>query len=268
MSEKLQKILANAGLGSRREIEKWIAAGRVSVNGSIVPLGERATVKDTIRVDGKVIQLKPAGEVYTRVLAYNKPIGEICTAKDPGGRPTVFESLPSTKFGRWISIGRLDINTTGLLLFTNNGELAHRLMHPSYEVERKYAVRVHGEVTQEMINNMRKGVLIDGEFCQFLFVQSKGGEGTNSWFDVGLAEGKNREVRKLWESQGVEVSRLMRIQYGPIELPQRLNRGRWVDLEEKQIQEVAKLVDLDVKPRKSRPDDRGGKKTQFKWKKK
>ena len=267
MSEKLQKILANAGLGSRREIEKWIASGRVSINGTIAELGERATDKDTIRVDGKIIEIKSAGEIYTRILAYNKPSGEVCTLKDPEGRPTVFDRLPRTKFGRWISIGRLDINTTGLLLFTNNGELAHRLMHPSYQVERKYAVRVHGEVTQEMINQLKQGVLIDGDFCQFNFIQDKGGEGTNHWYEVGLSEGKNREVRKLWESQGVEVSRLMRVQYGPVSLPQQLSRGRWEDLDESTIMQVAKLVKLSVTPRKSVPDAKTRRKKSFQWKK-
>ena len=254
MSEKLQKILANAGLGSRREIEKWIEGGRVSVNGSIANLGERATDKDTIRVDGRIINIKSSEETYTRVLAYNKPLGEVSTKKDPEGRPTVFDNLPKTSFGRWISIGRLDINTTGLLLFTNNGELAHRLMHPSYQVERKYAVRVHGEVTPEMISNLKKGVLIEGDVCQFTYVQEKGGEGANTWYEVGLAEGKNREVRKLWESQGLEVSRLMRIQYGPINLPQRLSRGRWIDLDEQEIRDLAKLVQLEVTPRRAQPE--------------
>ncbi|GAA0198350.1 23S rRNA pseudouridine(2605) synthase RluB [Kangiella japonica] len=256
-TEKLQKILANAGLGSRRELEKWIADGRVSVNGSIASLGERASDKDTIRVDGRVIKIKPSDEVYTRIIAYHKPLGEVSTQKDPEGRPTVFESLPRTSFGRWISIGRLDINTTGLLLFTNNGELAHRLMHPSYQVERKYAVRIHGEVTDEMIKNLKDGVLIDGDLCKFNFIQPGGGEGANQWFDVGLSEGKNREVRKLWQSQDVDVSRLIRIEYGPVELPKSLSRGRWMDLTADQINKVAELVKLDVNPRKEQPKPKG-----------
>lgn len=265
-SEKLQKILANAGLGSRREIEKWIADGRVSVNGSIADLGERATDKDTIRVDGRVIKIKPSEEVYTRIIAYHKPLGEVSTQKDPEGRPTVFEKLPRTSFGRWISIGRLDINTTGLLLFTNNGELAHRLMHPSYQVERKYAVRIHGEVTDEMLKKLREGVLIDGDMCQFNYIQPGGGEGANQWYEVGLSEGKNREVRKLWQSQDVDVSRLIRIEYGPVDLPKSLSRGRWMDLSEEQIQKVADLVKLDVKPRKSQPKPKSSKRKNI-WKK-
>ncbi|NVJ65971.1 MAG: pseudouridine synthase [Gammaproteobacteria bacterium] len=267
MSEKLQKILANAGLGSRREIEKWIAAGRVSVNGSIAALGDRATEKDTIRVDGNPVTLKSKDEVYTRVLAYHKPLDEVSTAKDPQGRATVFDSLPRTKFGRWIGIGRLDINTTGLLLFTNNGELAHRLMHPSYQVERKYAVRVFGEVTDEMIKNLQKGVLIDGDLCHFDSIVDKGGEGSNRWYEVGLAEGKNREVRKLWQSQGVEVSRLIRVQYGPVELPQSLNRGRWADLDEAVIKELAELVKLDVTARREQPKPNKHRKKKFSWNK-
>ncbi|GAA4364467.1 23S rRNA pseudouridine(2605) synthase RluB [Kangiella marina] len=265
-SEKLQKILANAGLGSRREIEKWIADGRVSVNGSIVQLGERATDKDTIRVDGRVIKIMPSEEVYTRVIAYHKPLGEVSTQKDPEGRPTVFDKLPRTSFGRWISIGRLDINTTGLLLFTNNGELAHRLMHPSYQVERKYAVRIHGEVTDEMLKNLKDGVLIDGDMCQFNYIQPGGGEGANQWYEVGLSEGKNREVRKLWQSQEVDVSRLIRIEYGPVELPKSLSRGRWMDLNEEQIKKVADLVQLEVKPRKAQPKPSSSKRKNI-WKK-
>lgn len=267
MSEKLQKILANAGLGSRREVEKWIAAGRVSVNGSIATLGERATEKDTIRVDGNLVTLKSKDEVYTRVLAYHKPLNEVSTAKDPQGRETVFDSLPRTKFGRWIGIGRLDINTTGLLLFTNNGELAHRLMHPSYEVERRYAVRVFGEVTNEMIQNLQKGVLIDGHLCQFDSIIDKGGEGANHWYEVGLAEGKNREVRKLWQSQGVEVSRLIRVKYGPVELPSSLSRGRWEDLSAEKINELSDLVKLKVTARREKPAQRKNEKRKFSWSK-
>lgn len=265
-SEKLQKILANAGLGSRREIEKWISAGRVSVNGSISELGERATDKDTIRVDGRVIKIKPSDEVYTRILAYHKPLDEVSTQKDPEDRPTVFDSLPRTSFGRWVSIGRLDINTTGLLLFTNNGELAHRLMHPSYQVERKYAVRIHGQVTDEMIENLKTGVLIDGDMCQFNYIQLGGGDGSNQWYEVGLSEGRNREVRKLWVSQGVDVSRLIRIQYGPVELPKSLSRGRWRDLDEDQIKQVAELVDLDVQARRSQPQAKSSKRKNI-WEK-
>lgn len=269
MSEKIQKILANAGLGSRREIEKWISAGRVSVNGSIATLGDRATLEDTFRVDGNVVGLKKSEEIYTRVLAYHKPIGEVCTVKDPQGRPTVFDKLPKTSFGRWIGIGRLDINTTGLLLFTNNGEIAHRLMHPSYQVERKYAVRVFGEVTNEMLKNLKDGVLIDGDLCQFNNIVDKGGEGANHWYEVSLAEGKNREVRKLWQSQGVEVSRLMRVQYGPIELPSNLYRGRWEDLDAATIADLAKLVKLEgVKVRKEKVLPKARKKVEFSWKKK
>ncbi len=267
MSEKLQKILANAGLGSRREIEKWISAGRVSVNGGISSLGDRATERDTIRVDGNVVSIVPADDIYTRVIAYHKPLDEVSTVKDPQGRSTVFDKLPRTKFGRWISIGRLDINTTGLLLFTNNGELAHRLMHPSYQVERKYAVRVFGEVTQEMINNLQKGVLLDGDLCHFDSITEQGGDGSNHWYHVTLAEGKNREVRKLWQSQGVEVSRLIRVKYGPIELPQSLNRGRWQDLSTQEILQLADLTKLKLKPRKDQPKFERQQKKNFKWKK-
>ncbi|MRX28360.1 23S rRNA pseudouridine(2605) synthase RluB [Kangiella sp. HZ709] len=268
MSEKIQKILANAGLASRREIEKWIAAGRISVNGSIATLGDRATEKDTIRVDGNPVMLKAKDETYTRVIAYHKPLNEVSTAKDPQGRATVFDSLPRTKFGRWIGVGRLDINTTGLLLFTNNGELAHKLMHPSYSVERRYAVRVFGEVTNDMLNNLKKGVLVDGDLCQFDKIIDKGGEGANHWYEVSLSEGKNREVRKLWQSQGVEVSRLIRVKYGPVELPTNLSRGRWIDLDAKAIDELAKVVELKVTARKEKPDQKRKEKGKFAWSKK
>jgi 23S rRNA pseudouridine2605 synthase len=227
-TEKLQKILANQGLGSRRELEHWIDQGRVSVNGQIVKLGERATLKDNIRVDGHLIQFEK--NASTRVLVYHKPIGEVSTRFDEAGRPTIFDHLPKLYKGRWISVGRLDISTSGLMLFTNDGELANRLMHPSGQIEREYAVRVLGEVTQEMKNRLRTGVILDDGTAKFERIVDAGGQGANHWYHVTLTEGRNREVRRLWESQDVTVSRLSRVRFGVVHLPSRLPRGRWEEL--------------------------------------
>lgn len=235
-TEKLQKILANAGIASRRQVEAMIEAGRVSVNGEIVELGKRALLTDKIRIDGKLLRLNPSKK--TRVLIYNKPIGEVCTRSDEEGRPTVFERLPILRDSRWVSIGRLDINTTGLLLFTNDGELANELMHPRNVVEREYAVRVYGEVSPDIIRHLKEGVMLEDGEAKFLSVTDAGGEGTNHWYHVVLTEGRNREVRRLWESQGVQVSRLIRIRYGNITLPKYVRLGRWHELD---AEGIAKL---------------------------
>ncbi|MBB72477.1 MAG: 23S rRNA pseudouridine(2605) synthase RluB [Legionellales bacterium] len=244
MSEKLQKILANAGLGSRREMETWIESGRVSVNGELASLGDRATHVDQIRVDGRLIRTKPHERQRTRVIIYNKPEGEICSRDDPEGRPTVFECLPNIRAGRWISIGRLDINTNGLLLFTNDGELANLLMHPSSEIEREYAVRVLGEVDKKILTSLRTGVKLDDGMAAFDEVSERGGEGANQWYHVVLKEGRQREVRRLWESQGVKVSRLIRVRFGNIELPRELRRGRWEELSVPDVNRLKSLVGL------------------------
>ncbi|BDX07318.1 23S rRNA pseudouridine(2605) synthase RluB [Planctobacterium marinum] len=245
MSEKLQKVLANAGIGSRREMERWIEAGRISVNGSIATLGARVETSDDIRVDGEPLRQNPA-ETFCRVIMYNKPEGEICSRKDPEGRTTVFERLPNIKHGRWISIGRLDINTSGLLLFTNDGELANRLMHPRHVVEREYAVRVFGDVDDAMIRRLKKGVMLEDGEAKFIDVKRRKGEdtGLNQWFSVTIAEGRNREVRRMWESQEVQVSRLMRTRYGSVELNKRLPQGAWVELELKEINQLRSTVQL------------------------
>ena len=248
MSEKLQKMLAGAGLGSRRELEKWIVAGRVSVNGSTATLGDRAEASDRIMVDGRVI--KTNRDEIPRVLMYSKPEGEVSTTSDPDGRPTVFEVLPKINSGRWIAIGRLDINTSGLLLFTNYGELANRLMHPSYEIKREYLARIHGDVDQKMLNNLMDGVVLDDGLAKFQTVKAQHHRNpeertsSNQWFRCILAEGKTREVRRLWESQDVEVSRLKRISYGPIELPSFIRRSEFIELEPKQVASLFKAVDL------------------------
>ncbi|MDG0969447.1 MAG: pseudouridine synthase [Porticoccaceae bacterium] len=248
MSEKLQKLLATVGLGSRRELEKWISAGRVSVNGSISKLGDRAVPEDRILVDGRPVKI--VTDDSPRVLMYSKPEGEVCTSSDPDGRPTVFDRLPRLNRGRWIAVGRLDINTSGLLLFTNHGELANRLMHPSYEIKREYMARIHGEVTETMIARLTEGVILEDGIAKFQTVKAQHARSSdersasNQWFKVILAEGRTREVRRLWESQGVEVNRLKRISYGPIELPSIVRRSEFIDLDPKQVISLFRAVGI------------------------
>lgn len=246
MSEKLQKVLARAGLGSRRELEDWIKAGRISINGEPAKLGDRVEATDKIKVDGQPVRLPDAEEVRRRVLVYHKPEGEVCTRADPEGRPTVFERLPVLRGGRWIAIGRLDINTTGLLLFTNDGDLAHKLMHPSAQVEREYAVRVLGEVDEGMLQRLRKGVMLDDGEAHFNSIRAAGGEGANHWYHVTLAEGRNREVRRIWESQGVQVSRLIRVRYGNVVLDRSVRLGTWQELELESVNTLAELVGIEA----------------------
>jgi len=223
--ERIQKLLANAGHGSRREIEQWIREGRVSVDGRIAQLGDRATAHADIRLDGRaLVQAAPAARA---VLIYNKPQGEVTTRRDPAGRPTVFDRLPPPPSGRWVVIGRLDVNTTGLLLFTNDGALAHRLMHPSAEVEREYLVRVHGRPGPEVIGQLRRGVQLEDGPARFDAIEAGGHSTSHSWYRVTLREGRNREVRRLWQAVGFEVSRLARLRYGQIRLPENLRPGGW-----------------------------------------
>jgi 23S rRNA pseudouridine2605 synthase len=247
MSEKLQKVLANAGVGSRREMEKWIASGRISVNGKVATLGDRVEPVDQLRVDGNLIT-SAAKSTMCRVLMYNKPEGELCSRKDPQGRPTVFDRLPKIQNGRWIAVGRLDINTSGLLLFTNDGELANRLMHPKHEIEREYAVRVFGEVEDDMIKRLKKGVELEDGVSKFTEIRKRPGddESLNSWYNVSLSEGKNREVRRLWESQGLQVSRLIRVRYGTLSLQNRLPQGGWIELPLTDLNTLRKSVQLDL----------------------
>lgn len=245
-AEKLQKILANAGIDSRRKLEEMIKAGRISVNGQIAELGKRAEITDQIRVDGKLLRLQALKK--TRVLIYNKPIGEVCTRSDEGGRPTVFDHLPILRNGRWVSIGRLDINTTGLLLFTNDGELANALMHPKHVIEREYAVRVFGEVSQETLSALQQGVVLEDGLAKFNRIKDAGGEGANHWYHVVLTEGRNREVRRLWDSQGIQVSRLIRVRYGNIVLPRYVRLGRWHELESQEIANLKALADPAMNP--------------------
>ncbi|EHK91335.1 23S rRNA pseudouridine(2605) synthase RluB [Aggregatibacter actinomycetemcomitans] len=244
--EKLQKVLARAGQGSRREIESIIAENRVSVDGKIATLGDRINVHAgvKVRIDGHLINLTQAQKEVCRVLMYYKPEGELCTRHDPEGRATVFDRLPRLTGARWIAVGRLDINTSGLLLFTTDGELANRLMHPSREVEREYSVRVFGQVDDAMLNRLKKGVQLEDGPANFKEIKVVGGVGMNQWFDVTLMEGRNREVRRLWESQGVQVSRLIRIRYGNIKLMKTLPRGGWQEMELADVNYLRELVGL------------------------
>ena len=241
MSEKLQKVLARRGLGSRRQLERLIAEGRVKVNGEVARLGDRVEETDRFEVDGRRIDFDASTDC--RVLIYNKPDGEVSTRSDPEGRPTVFDALPRLGGGRWISVGRLDINTSGLLLFTNNGELAHRLSHPSNAIEREYRVRLFGEVDARMIERLKQGVELEDGPARFLEVQlDEAYSGANRWATVTLSEGRNREVRRLWESQNIQVSRLKRTRFGPIVLSGSLRRGQWMEADADQIRALWRCV--------------------------
>lgn len=251
LDEKLQKVLARAGFGSRREMERWITVGRVKVNGQVANLGDRVGSKDKIIVDGKKLSANTAKSITQTVLLYNKPIGEICSRNDPEGRPSVFDKLPQLQHARWVAVGRLDINTSGLLLFTTDGELANKLMHPSAQIEREYAVRVIGEVTEEMIQTMHKGVLLEDGLAKFSDIQFFSGEGANQWYHVVILEGRNREVRRLWESQGVKVSRLKRVRYGNVFIPSVIKVGQFRELPVSEVKDLYSLVGLNYRPSKT-----------------
>jgi 23S rRNA pseudouridine2605 synthase len=228
-SEKLQKILADAGVGSRRDMEELIIAGRVSVNGEPAHIGQRVAPTDLVRVNGKPLPRKQPGRL-PRVLIYHKPAGEIVSQDDPGERPTVFERMPKVSGGRWVAVGRLDFNTEGLLILTTSGDLANRLMHPRYEVEREYAVRVMGELPAEARSRLLDGVALDDGMAKFSRIDDVGGTGANRWYRVTIGEGRNREVRRMFAAVGLEVTRLIRIRYGAVQLPRSLARGRFSEL--------------------------------------
>ncbi|MCP5142474.1 MAG: pseudouridine synthase [Chromatiales bacterium] len=248
MSERIQKALASGGYGSRRRIEEQIKAGRISINGQICELGALVEPGDKIRIDGRLLDIDLRVQRRRRVIALHKAEGVVTSTDDPEGRPTVFDRLPQMRFGRWISVGRLDINTTGLLLLTNDGELANRLMHPSGEIEREYAVRVLGVVTDDMLQSLRSGVLLDDGMAHFEHIaagrRNEDRDTANAWFHVSLKEGRNREVRRMWEAVGLKVSRLSRVRYGPIVLPRDLPRGRWRELEEYEVRALCEVVGL------------------------
>jgi 23S rRNA pseudouridine2605 synthase len=248
MSEKIQKVLARAGFGSRRQIEQWIADGRIRVNRQTATLGDRIDAGDAVELDGKVVSAQRLYASQRRVIMYHKDIGTVCTRSDPEGRTTVFGDFPKLRDGRWILVGRLDITTTGLLLITTDGELANRLMHPSYELDREYLVRVLGAVNPAMLERLLQGVELEDGTAQFESIVDMGGEGANHWYKVVIKEGRNREVRRLWESQGIQVSRLSRVRFGPILLPKSLRRGHWRDLDDRQISALCERVGLSHTP--------------------
>jgi len=226
MAERLQKWLANRGLASRRELESWITAGRITVNGQVAELGCKVTGRETIRVDGHLFEAGEEAAAQPRTILYHKPIGEICTRTDPQGRPTVFERLPPLRAQRWISVGRLDVQTSGLLIFTTDGELAHRLMHPSAGLQREYAARVQGALSEDAAPRLAAGIELDDGPARFRRIEETGGEGSNHWYRIVVDEGRNRLVRRMFEAVGGRVSRLIRVRFGPLELSRDLPRGK------------------------------------------
>lgn len=252
---KLHKVLAEAGLGSRRDMEDLIISGRVSVNGEPAHIGQRILETDQVRINGKLVQRK-ISKRPPRVLVYHKPAGEIVSRDDPEKRPSVFDRLPNVKNGKWLAVGRLDFNTEGLLLFTTSGDLANRLMHPRYNIEREYAVRTLGELEEGMRQKLLAGVELEDGIGQFARIADGGGDGVNKWYRVIIGEGRNREVRRMFEAVGLTVSRLIRTRYGALILPQNLKRGRWDELEENAVRDLLRLSGLekkeDKKPGKSR----------------
>ena len=241
---KLHKVLAEAGLGSRRDMEELIIAGRVSVNGEPAHIGQRILPTDQVRINGKLLQRKISSRP-PRVLVYHKPAGEIVSTSDPEGRPSVFERLPPMKTGKWLAVGRLDFNTEGLLLFTTSGDLANRLMHPRYGIEREYAVRTLGELEEGMRQKLLAGIELEDGIAQFSKVSDGGGDGVNKWYRVTIGEGRNREVRRMFEAVGLTVSRLIRTRYGMLTLPSTLKRGRWEEMDEHAVRDLLKLCGLE-----------------------
>ncbi|MDR0702721.1 MAG: pseudouridine synthase [Azoarcus sp.] len=247
--ERLQKVLARAGLASRRQIEEWVEEGRILVNDRPAGPGQKIGPGDRVKLNGRLVPLR-FGARAPRVLLYHKPEGEIVSRHDPEGRPTVFERLPVLRRGRWLAIGRLDFNTSGLLLFTDDGGLANRLMHPRHGIDREYAVRLLGELSGEQIRSLTDGIALEDGPARFESLRREGGEGVNHWYRITLSEGRNREIRRMFEAIGLTVSRLMRVRYGPIELPPRLKRGMWMELPET---EACRLAGMPV-PKGKNPE--------------
>jgi len=244
--ERIQKLLAHQGVASRRQVDSMLQQGRITVNGKPAKPGDQISGREKIALDGKLIRIN-THESRPKLMMYHKPLGQVCTRSDPEGRPDVFQNLPNLERGRWVSIGRLDINTSGLILFTDQGELANRLMHPSFEIEREYAVRVHGTVDADMLQQLSQGVELDDGMAKFDQIIDGGGEGTNHWYHVVLKEGKNREVRRLWESVGVEVSRLIRVRYDSFNLPKWLKPGKYRLFDDEVVKRLYQKLQLDYK---------------------
>lgn len=244
--ERIQKVLARGGIASRREVERWIDEGRLKINGNLVTHGTHLKVGDYLQLNHRVVNWEKFSIQPTRVLLYHKPTGEIVTRNDPQGRPTIFANLPKLETSRWISVGRLDVNTSGLLLITNNGELANKLMHPSTEVEREYAVRILGDVPEEKLELLKQGVQLEDGVAKFDQIYFMGGEGANKWYHVVVSEGRNRLVRRLWEAQNVVVSRLMRVRYGPVVLPDGLKTGKSYELTAKELELLFEFAGLPI----------------------
>jgi 23S rRNA pseudouridine2605 synthase len=242
VSQKLHKMLAQSGLGSRRAMEAWIGEGRVTVNGRVATVGTRVTPRDVVKVGQRTLRW-PSPRRLPEVLIYHKPEGEVTSRDDPGGRATVFDRLPRLRMGRWLAVGRLDYNTGGLLLFTTSGELANRLMHPRYEMEREYAVRTLGRLTTQQVDRLVSGVELDDGPARCLKVEDAGGEGANHWYRVVLTEGRNRIVRRLFSAVGLTVSRLMRVRFGPVALPPRLKRGQMRRLDPEGVRSLLEALD-------------------------
>ena len=235
MKTRIHKILADHGIGSRRGVESLIKQRKVKVNGELATLGQLVSVHDIFEVEGRTVRLSKKDPSKKRILMYNKKVGEISSRNDPDHKKTIFDSLPKLKSGRWVSVGRLDINTSGLILFTNDGSLANQLMHPSSNIEREYIARVHGQVTDQILNNLMKGVKLEDGFAKFTDVQGGRKGNTNQWFAMVIMEGRTREVRRLWESQGLEISRLKRVRYGSLFLPASLKQGAFKELSKSEI---------------------------------
>ena len=268
MSERVQKVLAAAGHGSRREIEGWIRAGRLSIDGRVAVLGDTVSGQERFLLDSRRLHVRPL-QVPHRYIIYNKPPDEITSRTDPEGRRVVFENLPALRGARWISVGRLDMTTSGLLIFTTDGALANALMHPSSELRRRYSVRVHGKPSRADIAKLREGIQLEDGMASFETVEPQGGEGANRWFTVTLREGRHREVRRLWEAAGFEVSRLLRIGYGPLDLPRKLKRGNYQALTPAQVRLLYRVVGLRSPPDESSMSKRPGKRRiRSKFKKK
>jgi|TARA_B100000745_G_scaffold16546_1_gene11890 23S rRNA pseudouridine2605 synthase len=243
-AERIQKVLARSGVGSRRQVEQWISEGRIKVGGKVATLGERIFPGQKVSLDNNLLELASSSAVGREVIIYHKPVGQICSRAKEDRERSVFQHLPQLKQGRWISVGRLDVNTSGLLLFTTDGELANRLMHPSHQIEREYLVRVLGEVSAEHLKALREGVMLEDGPAKFNRIKAGGGEGANRWYSVTLSEGRNREVRRMWQALDIQVSKLKRIRYGVVSLPRELKPGSVAALTKPQLAKLCESVEL------------------------